>query len=218
MAEFRELKGTVRDDQGAPISGAVVTATATDGTSQVINTGATGQFDFTALPLKADGDYQLTIKVGEITLFVEATDKVVYDTVAAKKFVLTNGLSQTTLTATNTPQYHELLKVALTTAQLQNAQGNTDGQLHIDNLLSSTFFFGSKGCLPEGVTNDALLVSWYIRVGNGSRVLPLYDDAELTRPKLWYQAGRVIEAGDLQNYYYDLDTSGSKEYSQSTRF
>ena len=91
MAEFRELKGTVRDDQGAPISGAVVTATATDGTSQVINTGATGQFDFTALPLKADGDYQLTIKVGEITLFVEATDKVVYDTVAAKKFVLTNG-------------------------------------------------------------------------------------------------------------------------------
>ena len=140
MAEFRELKGTVRDDQGRPISGAEVTAspTGTGGMERVIDTGADGTFDFTGdknLPIYADGDYRLTIKVGEVTLVVDPSDKAVYDTVSAKKIVLTNGEKQTSLTATNTaPTYHELLKVALTTAQLLNAQGNTDGQLHFDPL------------------------------------------------------------------------------------
>ena len=209
--ELRELKGTVRDDQGMPVSGASVTAIAPTGVETTLPNGteADGTFEFNQLPLLADGDYTIKVEYAGVVIFIEPTDKVVFDVVAANKFVLTNGTEQKSLTASSVLGYQEILKVALTTAQLLNAQGNTDGQLHIDKFLDVNSF--SQGSLPAGITNDALVVNWYIRIGNGTRVLPIYDDAELTRPKLWYQFAQslVIQAvKDLQSYYYDLGTSG----------
>ena len=128
------------------------------------------------MPALANGDYQIKVTVGETVVIIDPSDEVLFKTVAAERFVITQGDKQVELTANPDlandhsvvvngdwgVRYLERGNTTLTAENYHNANGQLDGQIRFaltDH--PGTSYLRLSRVVNEG--GDPVSVNWFVK-------------------------------------------------------